>query len=298
MTLLLALILAAAPSRTFRIEQTIDIPAQAGPVSLWVPVPHDDKWQTVSAVSVNGAPMVRDALGNQAARYEVPAAGTQLKVAYTVERREREADLAAAPAKAELAKEWLKDDKLVHVDEKIRKISADVTKGAVTPVEKARAVYAYVLANMKYQKTGDGWGNGSIIWACDEKYGNCTDFHALFIGLMRAANVPARFEIGRSVPPESGAIAGYHCWADFQSGTAWIPVDASEAWKHPEKKDYFFGHHDDDRFALSMGRDLKLPGMKGDTLNYFVDPYGELTDGTKVKGIKQTTQVTTVLASR
>jgi transglutaminase-like putative cysteine protease len=297
MTLVLALILAAAPSRTFRIEQTIDIPAQSGPVSLWVPVPHDDKWQTVSAVAIDNAEVVRDSLGNQAARYTIPATGGQLKVAYTVERRERDADLTAAPSAAPLEKEWLKNDRLVIVDDKIRKISAEVTKGAKTPVEKARAIYGYVLANMKYQKTGDGWGNGSIIWACDEKYGNCTDFHALFIGLMRAAGVPARFEIGRSVPPDSGPVAGYHCWADFQSGVAWIPVDASEAWKHPEKKDYFFGHHDDDRFALSMGRDLKLPGMKGDALNYFVDPYGELADGTKVK-LKQTTQVTTVLASR
>jgi transglutaminase-like putative cysteine protease len=297
MTLLLAIILAAAPSRSFRIEQTIDVPAQAGPVSLWVPVPHDDKWQTVSAVAIDGAEVVHDSLGNQAARYTVPAAGGQLKVAYTVERRERESDLQAAPASASLDKQWLKDDNLVHVDDKIRKLSAAVTKGAVTPVEKARAVYAYVLANMKYQKTGDGWGNGSIIWACTEKYGNCTDFHALFIGLMRAADVPARFEIGRSVPPASGQVAGYHCWADFQSGTAWIPVDASEAWKHPEKKEYFFGHHDDDRFALSMGRDLKLPGMKGPTLNYFVDPYGELPDGTKA-AVKQTTQVTALLASR
>jgi transglutaminase-like putative cysteine protease len=297
MTLLLALILATAPSRSFRIEQTIDVPAQAAQVSLWVPVPHDDKWQTVSAVSIDGAEVVKDSLGNQAARYSVPAAGGQLKVAYTVERREREGNLQAAPAAASLDTQWLKDDNLVHVDDKIRKLSAEVTKGAVTPVEKARAVYAYVLANMKYQKTGDGWGNGSIIWACTEKYGNCTDFHALFIGLMRAANVPARFEIGRSVPPASGQVAGYHCWADFQSGTAWIPVDASEAWKHPEKKEYFFGHHDDDRFALSMGRDLKLPGMKGQTLNYFVDPYGELPDGTKAS-VKQTTQVTALLASR
>jgi transglutaminase-like putative cysteine protease len=297
MTLILALILAAAPSRTFRIEQAIEVPAQPGPVSLWVPVPHDDKWQTVTAVSINGASVVRDALGNQAARYTVPAGGGQLKVSYTVERREREGDLQA-PLDRALDKQWLREDKLVVLDDKVRKLSAEVTQGATTPVEKARKVYAYVLANMKYQKTGDGWGNGSIIWACTEKYGNCTDFHALFIGLMRAANVPARFEIGRSVPPSSGPVAGYHCWADFQSGAAWIPVDASEAWKHPEKKDYFFGHHDDDRFALSMGRDLTLPGMKGQALNYFVDPYGELPDGTKVKGIKQTTQVTTVLASR
>jgi transglutaminase-like putative cysteine protease len=298
MTLLLAMILAAAPARTFRIEQTVEVPAQTGPVSLWVPLPHDDPSQTVSAVAINGAEVVQDALGNRAARYSLPAQGGQLKVSYTVERRERSADLQAPPvAGVPLAAQWLRDDKLVHVDEKIRKLSAEVTKGATTPIAKGRAVYSYVLANMKYQKTGDGWGNGSIIWACTEKYGNCTDFHALFIGLMRAAGVPARFEIGRSVPPVSGQVAGYHCWADFQSGAAWIPIDASEAWKHPDKKDYFFGHHDQDRFALSMGRDLRLPGMKGTPLNYFVDPYGELADGTKAAGVKQTTQVTAVVAS-
>src|ERR1700760_3241863 len=117
MTLMLALVLAAAPSRTFRIEQTIDVPAQSGPVSLWVPVPHDDKWQTISAVQIDGAPLVKDDLGKQAARYEVPAAGAQLKVSYTVERREREGDLGAKTVAAP-EKRWLKDDKLVQVDDK------------------------------------------------------------------------------------------------------------------------------------------------------------------------------------
>jgi hypothetical protein len=54
-------------------------------------------------------------------------------------------------------------------------------------------------------------------------------------------------------------------------------VDASEAWKHPEKKNYFFGGHDDNRLQLSVGRDIRLePPQQGEPLNYFVYPYAEL----------------------
>ncbi len=275
--------------------QTIAVPPQSGEVNLFIPLPHDDEWQKISAVKLpDGAQSGKDALGNTFARLTVPAKGGEVKVSFQVDRRERTVDLSKATGKADAgsAAAWLKDDRLVKVNDRIRKIAAENTKGAKTPLDKARALYAYVLSTMKYQKTGDGWGNGSIVWACDAKYGNCTDFHALLIGLLRAEGIPARFEIGRSVPPASGAVAGYHCWADFWiDGAGWVPADASEAWKHQEKKDYFFGHHDDDRFAISQGRDLMLPGMKGEPLNYFVDPIGELTDGARALGIKQTTSV-------
>ena len=289
MLLLLALL--------FRIEQTVVVPPQPAPATIWVPLPHDDAWQRVTAREAGGE-LVKDGLGNEAARYQVPASGMTLKVSYVIERRERSADLSRASGKPGGPERWLKDDKLVQVDDKIRALARDVTKEAKTPLAKARAIYGYVLAHMKYQKTGDGWGNGSIVWACTGKYGNCTDFHALFIGLVRASGIPARFEIGRSVPPGSGEVQGYHCWADFYAdGAGWVPVDASEAWKHADKRDYFFGHHDADRFALSMGRDLTLPGMKGQPLNYFVDPYGELPDGTKAAGVKQATRVTALVSS-
>lgn len=296
-----AALAAAVPSRTFRVDQTVVVPPQPAAVTLWIPLPHDDPWQKVSELRFPGE-RVKDSLGNEAARLAVPAAGATLHVSYVVERRERTADPAAATGSSDIAgnERWLKDDRLVQVDARIRALSAQVTAGQKTPVDKARAVYRYVISTMKYQKTGDGWGNGSIVWACTEKRGNCTDFHALFIGLLRAAGVPARFEIGRSVPPASGELIGYHCWADFHAdGAGWIPVDASEAWKNPARRDYYFGHHDDDRFALSMGRDLTLPGMKGAPLNYFVDPYAELPSGEKAAGVRQTTQVVALkLASR
>ena len=76
----------------------------------------------------------------------------------------------------------------------------------------------------------------------------------------------------------SAEIAGYHCWADFfEPQHGWIPVDISEAWKHPEKKDYFFGAHDANRVEFTMGRDLELsPKQDGKPLNYFVYPYVEV----------------------
>jgi transglutaminase-like putative cysteine protease len=119
-----------------------------------------------------------------------------------------------------------------------------------------------------------------VLYACNAKKGNCTDFHSLFISMARSQGIPARFEIGFPLPADktSGEIAGYHCWAEFfdpQNG--WVPVDISEAWKHPEKKDYFFGGHDANRIQFSVGRDLKLnPAQQGEPLNYFVYPYVEV----------------------
>jgi transglutaminase-like putative cysteine protease len=147
-------------------------------------------------------------------------------------------------------------------------------------LDKARAIYDYVFTTMRYDKTGTGWGRGDVLYACDAKKGNCTDFHSLFIAMARSQGIPARFEIGFPLPPDkrSSEIAGYHCWAEFfdpQHG--WIPVDISEAWKHPEKKDYFFGAHDANRVEFTMGRDLELsPKQNGKALNYFVYPYVEV----------------------
>ncbi|HIF94017.1 MAG TPA: transglutaminase domain-containing protein [Myxococcales bacterium] len=71
-----------------------------------------------------------------------------------------------------------------------------------------------------------------------ERFGNCTDFHALFISFARSEGMPI---------PNSrrmGKIDGDHCWAEFYlPETGWIPIDASEAFKHSDKKDFFFGTH-------------------------------------------------------
>ncbi|MGE5191884.1 MAG: transglutaminase-like domain-containing protein, partial [Deltaproteobacteria bacterium] len=146
--------------------------------------------------------------------------------------------------------------------------------------DQVRAIYDHTVSTLKYDKSGTGWGRGDIAYACDSKRGNCTDFHAVFIGLCRARGIPARFEIGFSLPTDkpTGEISGYHCWADCHVASyGWIPVDCSEAQKHPEQREYFFGAHDENRIAFSSGRDVRLnPPQRGERLNFFVYPYAEV----------------------
>lgn len=107
--------------------------------------------------------------------------------------------------------------------------------------------------------------------------------------MMRSSGIPARFEIGFPLltGKAEGDIPGHHCWAEFYlPGTAWVPVDASEAWKNPAKHDYFFGSRDANRVFFSYGRDIRLsPEQKGDPLNYFIYPYAEL-GGKPVSGLQ------------
>lgn len=286
---------AAETSRSFTVVHTFTIARAA---TVWLPLPSDDAWQTVTELSVDGAPWERvyDARWGNAIARAHPTGAATLTVRYRVTRRERSAQLAGATSQSAPSgyAAWLGADARVPLDARVRKIAADVTAGKKTPLDKARAIYDYVLSTMKYDKpsgAGQGWGNGDILWACDKRYGNCTDFHALFIGLMRASGVPARFSMGYAVPstPERGEIAGYHCWADFYvDGAGWIPVDASEAWKHRERRDYYFGHHDADRVQLSTGRDVPLPGARAAPLNYLVYPYAEAADGTVVDVARST----------
>jgi len=170
-------------------------------------------------------------------------------------------------------------------------VRADIPANDGTPLGKARAIYDYVIDTMEYKKSGTGWGNGDTYWACSERYGNCTDFHALFISLARAEGIPARFEIGFPIPEDkpAGKVGGYHCWVElYIEGTGWFPIDASEAWKHPENKDLLFGTQPADRIKFTEGRDLELgEGHVTGPLNYFVYPHLEI-DGAKSKDFTTT----------
>ena len=149
------------------------------------------------------------------------------------------------------------------------------------PMAKAKELYDIVNGMMRYSKEGTEWGRGDVDWVCDSKYGNCTDFHSLFIALARSEKIPARFEIGFGLPEKrgSGDVAGYHCWAKFKpEGKGWVPVDISEANKNPKLKDYYFGNLTEDRVTFSTGREIVLaPKQDGPPLNFFVYPYVEVS---------------------
>jgi hypothetical protein len=175
---------------------------------------------------------------------------------------------------------FLLPDRLVPVDGKMKTLAEENTKGKRGVVEEARALYDYVFRMLRYDMSGTGWGRGDSLWACEARHGNCTDFHSLFISMMRAKRIPTRFEIGFPLPgdKQQGEIPSYHCWAEFYlEGPGWVPVDISEAWKDPSKHDYFFGTLDANRVLFSIGRDLTLvPKQDGPPVNYLVYPYVEV----------------------
>ncbi|MGA7754547.1 MAG: transglutaminase-like domain-containing protein [Candidatus Sulfotelmatobacter sp.] len=277
---------------TFHYAFTVkNVPAGKN-VRVWIPAAQSDAFQEVKVIFAKGdLPLkkTREAkYGNEIYFAEANKAAMpelHFDVEYDVVRHERIA-LGATPQVVTVAlakkerQEDLQPDTLVPITGTPADLAVKVTEGKTEPLDKARAIYDYVFATMKYDKTGTGWGHGDVLYACDAKKGNCTDFHSLFIAMARSQGIPARFEIGFPLPSDkhSAEIAGYHCWSDFYiDGRGWIPVDISEAWKHPEKHDYFFGSHDVNRMQFSMGRDLRLnPAQEGKPLNYFVYPYVEI----------------------
>lgn len=292
--------IAPPAERNFVFSYVVHIPASpgaTGKLRLWMPVPQSDAYQKISDLSVQSP--ARHSVHKESeyrneflyfeAGPDLAAKGFDVNMQFTATRHEHRVDLTGEPsrrtaggkfASPEELKRFLQPDHLVPITGEISELAQEQTKGLTDPLEKARAIYRYVLATMSYDKSGQGWGRGDAIYACTIKKGNCTDFHSLIIGMLRSRGIPARFEMGFSIPekPQAGKIGGYHCWAEFYlQDRGWVPVDASEAWRNPPLKDYFFGAHDANRVQFSMGRDLRLaPPQAGEPLNYSVYPYAEL----------------------
>lgn len=278
---------------TFHYAFTIKDAPAGQQIKIWVPAAQSNDYQHVRVLSAKGdLPLKKNResrFGDEMYFAEAPktkGGDLHFEVIYDVVRYEHLTVGLIRPRlqNAALDKKdtqlFLSADKLVPITGKPAELAAQVTAGKDSTLAKARAIYDYVFANMSYDKSGTGWGHGDVLYACNAKKGNCTDFHSLFISMARSQGIPARFEIGFPLPADksSGEIAGYHCWAEFfdpQNG--WVPVDISEAWQHQERKDYFFGAHDANRIQFSIGRDLKLnPPQRGEPLNYFVDAYAEV----------------------
>lgn len=280
---------------TLRYAFTVKNVPEGQKLRIWFPMSHSDSFQQVRAVTESGDLPLKKTReskhGNEMYYAEISKSKQpdyHFEIVYDVLRNERVTLGVSTPHLADVKlsdrekKMDLASSSLVPTTGLPADLAKKVTAGQSTQLGRARAIYDYVFANMKYDKSGTGWGHGDVMYACSAKKGNCTDFHSLFISMARSQGIPSRFEIGFPLSADKHAsdIAGYHCWAEFfdpQHG--WVPVDISEAWKNPVKKDYFFGAHDTQRIQFTMGRDLKLnPPQTGEPLNYFVYPYVELDD--------------------
>jgi Transglutaminase-like superfamily len=278
---------------TFHYGFTVKGIPQGEKVRVWFPAAHSDEFQDVKVISATGDLALKKTRESKyhneiyyAETSKAQRAELHFEVVYDVVRHERVIlrreipHLETVKLDAREQKEFLAPDTLVPVSGLPAQLATQATAGQSTLLDKAHALYTYVFDHMRYDKSGTGWGRGDVLYACDAKHGNCTDFHSLFISMARSQGIPARFEIGFPLPADkhAGDIAGYHCWADFfDPDHGWVPVDISEAWQDPARRDYLFGALDDNRVQFTMGRDLILnPKQAGEPLNYFVYPYVEI----------------------
>ena len=281
---------------TFEYETVVGpIAPGEGPIHIFVPLAAESEQQVILgeeiSASIEGIVEVEKVYGNRYWHGSLEHGEGEpitIRVRTLIERRGASVALpktsrGISESERQALESFLGPNSRVVVDHPILEPIRDEIRARANsrdPVRVSRAIYDWVIDNIKYKKLGTGWGNGDTHWACNARFGNCTDFHALFISLARAEGIPARFEIGFPIPDDRGMgqIAGYHCWVEFYiPETGWIPIDASEAFNNPNKKDFYFGTHSKDRIHFTTGRDLELgQGHTAAPLNYFVYPHIEV----------------------
>ncbi len=117
--------------------------------------------------------------------------------------------------------------------------------GATTDIEKARAIYEWIVVNTFRNPKTRGCGLGDIRFMLETKDlgGKCADLNALYVGLARAAGLPARDAYGirvakselgyKSLGASSEKITkSQHCRAEvYLHDYGWVPVDPADVRK-------------------------------------------------------------------
>jgi transglutaminase-like putative cysteine protease len=269
-------------SDEFEFYYEVQLPELAGKAKMWIPIATSDSYQTVELVSlkVHGKhEMLHEKEhGNTVLYLEAGPehSAEKLEIIYHVKRLEK----GPAEGREPVPSRFLEANLMMPVGGRFTEIAREAIGKASTgeKLMQARALYDYIIDNMRYMKYGD-FGRGDANYACDSRTGNCSEFHSFFISLARSAGIPARFAVGASIPSErnEGGIDGYHCWAEFYAEGKWWPVDISEANKYTALATYYFGHHPANRIELSRGRDLVVsPGPDSGPINFLAFPLLEI----------------------
>jgi transglutaminase-like putative cysteine protease len=289
--------------------QVTDLPPDASSIDLWIPVPSDTDGQEVTDVrvaspgdgTIGTEPQYQNRMFHR--RFAGPfsaSSDVSAELVFQVVRTEihiPEAKQLAATKQlsAVLPHDvYLRPNRLIPIDGKVQEIALSLQLPK-DPLRTGRRLYDYLLERMTYNWKAEGAGRGDVLWACDSRTGDCTDYHSMFIALCRSQGIPADHEFGFPIRTDesSGKLAHYHCWARFfVKGVGWVPVDISEADKHPELKEYNFGSLSAKLLKLTHGRDVTLvPPQAAEPLNTFIYPYVEV-DGQPLEKEKVTWTMT------
>ena len=276
-------------------------------VRLWIPLPHDSEYQTVDGIVYDAGSassvISGDDWGNQMLYVEwdenAEPADRVVTIHFDVKREEvlhPEIKEDESEVLSEEIKKNLEPSKNLPLNDQVKAKAMEVTEGKSTDLEKARAIYDWVIANMNRNEEVKGCGEGDVCALLDTTMsGKCTDINSMFVALCRASGIPAREHFGIRINAED-ITKNQHCWAEFYvKGTGWVSADPADVLKAvlknnwskeqeetKEKQEYYWGNLDAERIILSDGRDLKLnPAQAGEVLNDFGYPYAEV-DGQKL----------------
>lgn len=302
--------------RTFDVTTRVDIDVPRGASQVWLPLPSvESDWQTslTNEFRTNGtARLTEDRhYGARMLHVQFPASGPAPFVELTsrVQTRNRAADFAQTSAATEDAASlrfWTQPTALLPTDGIVRETALKATRGARTDEQKARQIYDWVVANTYREPKVRGCGEGDIktMLETGNLGGKCADLNAIFVGLCRAAGLPARDVYGIRLAPSafgykelsgnSASLKGaQHCRAEVHlSGRGWVAMDPADVAKvmrletpewikttqHPVVTPVnraLFGGWEGNWMAWNMAHDVKLPQAQGPELGFFMYPVGE-----------------------
>jgi transglutaminase-like putative cysteine protease len=310
--------------RTFEVITRVEITDPVGAVRVWLPVPlttntdyferEPDAW-TGNSKTVRSIQYDKYGTGMIYAEWPAGEKAPVLEVKSQFMTRDRQVDLSKKPEttvredKAALDY-FRKPSKLIRTDGIVASTSRGIVAGRKTDVDRARAIYDWIVDNTFRDPKVKGCGIGDISTMLQTGYlgGKCADLNALFVGLARASGLPARDVYGvrcansaefKSLGRADDITAAQHCRAEvYLTGYGWLPVDPADVRKvvleenqpellpldDPKVKKVrakLFGAWEMNWLPYNYGHDLKLPQSNGPEIAFFMYPQGETANGRK-----------------
>jgi transglutaminase-like putative cysteine protease len=310
---------AAAPGwRTFEVTTKVELLEPAGASRAWLPVPlfaetdyfkraTDDKW-TGNATTMKIAHDPKYGAGIFCAEWPATEKAPVVELTSRFSTRDRRLDFAnkdrgkGKDDPAEL-KKYLQPSKLVVTDGIVAATAAEITKGKTSDIDKARAIYEWIVDNTFRDPKVRGCGVGDIRPMLETKYlgGKCADLNALYVGLARASGLPARDVYGvrvaasaefKSLGKADDITKAQHCRAEvFLRDYGWVAVDPADVRKvvleeRPEglklddplvqkARAKLFGGWEMNWVPWNRAHDVELPGASGPPVAFFMYPQAE-----------------------
>ncbi|MBW8372337.1 MAG: transglutaminase domain-containing protein [Thiobacillus sp.] len=306
--------------RSFEVTLRVEVLKPEGATRIWLPLPsmQEQDWIRPMGSLWQGnaahARLLRNPEYGAEMLYAEWAPGEKpvLEVTSRIATRDRAIDLArpgqAAPLSRADRRLYTRATTLLPTDGIVKKTALDITRGAKTDEARARAIYEWVVDNTFRNPTTRGCGLGDIrtMLITGDLSGKCADLNALYVGLARAAGLPARDVYGIRVADsrfgykslgKSGDISkAQHCRAEvWLSGFGWVPVDPADVRKvvleeQPgglsltddkviDVRKRLFGAWEMNWLAYNTAHDLPLPGSRKVTVPFLMYPQGETAAG-------------------